>query len=269
MYAPDWRWTLRNAALCAAVLLAASAAQAQKPHPVLTIQVGGDLLKHGGVVTVYPIPTPVEDWAKTGEGEVIAPVLIEGRYAIVQMRYPANGTYGFRFRPTSDLAQADKLATQPLTIIGTDERDRGPRMKAGFADAYSSGGQIIRVLSEKERSGPGEATRSIGRWGETLAHADPPPADERSTRALLAAVDHGPEPWPLTCTGDERAQVCTIAKEKWVALEARWWRSIAESRLERLNHHALRRCYDSTWSSGGTCEADPNSNEPAYNYRRK
>lgn len=255
------------AALCAAALFAAGGAQAQQPASGLTIQVGGDLLKHGGVVVVYSIPTPAGEWAATGSDDTVRPVRIEDRYALVQVRYPADGDSNYRFRPVPEAAQADRFATQPLSIIGTDFEGRGPKMTGGFTGAHSSGGRIIRVLPEAERS-LDEATRTNARWGVTERNDAPPPADVGGARALMHLVEHGrPTEEPLQCTGDGRAQVCTIPRQRWTALEARWWRSIAESRLERLRDRALRRCYDEAPSSGGTCEPDPRSSEPAYRHR--
>lgn len=72
--------------------------------------------------------------------------------------------------------------------------------------------------------------------------------------------------WP-TIAGDELVQACTIADEQWPDMNARWWRAVAEQRLERLRDRALRRCYDSSWFGGGTCEPDPESDEPAYLYK--
>jgi hypothetical protein len=68
----------------------------------------------------------------------------------------------------------------------------------------------------------------------------------------------------LTCTGTAIVQACIIPADKWEGVTARWWREIAESRLERLEHFALRRCFDSSWLGGGRCDPDPGSNEPAY-----
>lgn len=71
----------------------------------------------------------------------------------------------FGFRPAEEASDPETFATQALSVIGTDEKGQGPQMTVGFKDAYSSGGQIIRVLSLKERAGQDEATRTEGRWG--------------------------------------------------------------------------------------------------------
>lgn len=253
-----------NLAIVALLLLAANGVAASD----LTITVGGDLLRHGGVVTVYPVPVAPDVWARETGGENAATIALDSRYTEVQLRYPSDATYTYRFRPAEGTPDAKAHGTQVLSVIGTDENDRGPQMKAGFTDAWSSGGRIIRVPSLAEVSGPDETTRTMARWGETEGRDAVPPADERSARALLPVVEFGPEGLPLQCAGDGRVQVCTIARERWPLLEARWWRSIAEQRLERLRDHALRRCYDSTWLGGGTCTPDPQSDEPAYIHRK-
>ncbi|MCX8571179.1 hypothetical protein [Aminobacter sp. MET-1] len=257
-----------KALLAAASLLIAVSDSAGEPLPDLTIDLNGDLLNHGGVVVVYTIPVPPDAWTKTVGDSPATNIRLDGRYAEVQLRYPKGGRFAYRFRPVEGTPDAHAHATQVLSVIGTDMEDRGPQMTAGFENAYSDGGQIIRVPPLAELTGQDEPTRTMARWGETERNDAPPPADQRSARALVGIVRHGPEPIPLRCNGDQLAQVCTIPGDRWPVLEARWWRAIAEQRLERLRDRALRRCYDSSWSGGGRCEPDPESDEPAYLYRK-
>jgi hypothetical protein len=235
----------------------------QKATADLTIEIEGAILKHGGVVTVYPIKTPTAEWSAIAAGSP-ATVRIAGRYAEIQLRYPEGGTYTYRFRPIG-LAEAGKHGTQVLSIIGTDGEDRGPRMKAGFTDAYSSGGRVIRVPPLAEIHGAGEAERSNARWGITEGHDAPPPADQRSARAFVM-IARGATPIrlpPLTCQGGPNVQVCGFTAEQWPMLEARWWRAIAEQRIDRMRDRAVRRCHDSSWTSG-RCDPVPTSDEPEF-----
>lgn len=263
-------WSLVGSVLLAMGMLMFAAEPGAGATPSdLTIEVGGDLLKHGGVVTVYPIPVSEQAWSTANSDDATAKIRIDSRYAEVQLRYPRGGKFTYRFRPTEGPVDEEAPFTQVLTIIGTDEQDQGPQMTAGFKDAYSSGGQIIRILPLMERAGQDETARSAARWGETQRYDAPPPADQRSARALIAIVERGQQRPPLQCTGGELVQACTIVAEQWPAIEAHWWRAIAEQRLERLRYHAQRRCYDSSWFGGGTCEPDPDSDEPAYFYVHK
>lgn len=253
--------------LTAMLALSATIGHAAAAVSDLTIEVGGDLLEHGGVVVIYSLPTPADEWRGTGDENETAKIRIDDRYAEVQLRYPESGTYELHFRVADGTPYADAQWTEILTVIGTDMEDRGPRMTVGFRDAFSSGGMTIRVKPAMEFS-ESDATRTSAQWGETVGNDAVPPADARSARALMAVVDHGPAPFPFQCTGTGRVQTCTIVKDIWPVLEARWWRAIAESRLERLRHHALDRCYDSSWLRNGTCEAAPNSDEPEYIYKK-
>ena len=238
--------------------VAPSVVDTAAPAATLTLDVGGDLFRYGGVVVVYPIPTP----AKVEAAGDPKPLLRLGaRYAQVQLRYPAGGSYTFRFRPAEKGPGTAIFQTQLLTVIGTDEKDRGPLMQEGFAGAYSSGGQVIRVLPRDEWGGEDEATRSNARWGKTQLYADPPPADGRSARALVSVVDDPMRRVPLRCEGDGRVQACTVAAERWPAIEALWWRAIAEQRLDLLYDHALRRCQE---SHVRTCRDDPDADEPQF-----
>lgn len=232
----------------------------------LTIEVSDALLKHGGVVTVYPIPVSPEEWSADA-ADAAPRIRIGSRYAEVPLKYPRGEDYVFRFQRIAGSPDENELGTQLLSVMGTDEEDRGPQMTSGFVNAYSSGGQVIRVLPLAEYAGAEEATRTIARWGQTVGDDAVPPADERSARVLAGMVEDGRKPVHLECKGDKQIQLCTIPDEQWPALEARWWRYIADARLERLDHYALRLCYDSTWLEGGTCIPDPKSDEPEYLYR--
>lgn len=57
----------------------------------LTIEVGDTLFKHGGVVTVYPIPVSPEEWMGDA-GDAAPRVRIGSRYAEVQLKYPKGET---------------------------------------------------------------------------------------------------------------------------------------------------------------------------------
>lgn len=254
----------RNGLIAGAI--AAAAAGAAQADADLTIEVGGPLLEYGGVVVVYPIPVPAETWAEAA-GDSDNRIRLEERYAEIQLRYPEDGSFTYRFRPDEDVEGAEAGGTQVLSVIGTDMEGRGPRMRGGFEDAYSSGGRVIRVPPLAELAAEG-ATRTNARWGVTERYDAPPPADQRSARALASLVrHHHPERTPLQCEGDARVQVCAVPEDRKVELEARWWRAIAEQRLERLRHHALRRCYDS-WPRPRNCETEPDSDEPAYRRAR-
>jgi hypothetical protein len=234
----------------------------------LTIEVGGGLLKHGGVVKVYPINVSAEEWAASIEPNAVTTVRLETRYTEIQLRYPANGTYTYRFRSVEAKAPAERHPTFVLSVIGTDEKDQGPQMKAGFKDAYSSGGRTLRVPPFAEIFGEDDATRTNARWGKIEGIDTPPPADERSARALDVVAGDDPQRALYACNGGANVQVCTIPAEQWPRLEARWWRAIAEQRLDRLDHLALRRCYDSSWLGGGICDPVPGSDEPEYRKRK-
>ncbi len=228
----------------------------------LVLEIEGDLLRHGGVVVLYPIPVPAGEESKIpGEPK---PLHLAARYDEVQMLYPAGGEYIFSFHAAEDGSGTATFRTQLLTIIGTDEQGRGIQMREGFEGRYTSGGQVIRVLPHAEWAAPDEATRSNARWGRTEAYADPPPADERDARALASVMDDSFHRVPLVCEGDARAKACTVPQDRWAAVEALWWRSIAEERLERLNFYALNRCYEKQWFRSRTCEDDPDSDEPEF-----
>ena len=180
----------------------------------------------------------------------------------------AISSFTYRFRSVDAAAPATNHATFVLSVIGTDEKDQGPQMKSGFKDAYSSGGRVIRVPARAEIAGEDDATRTNARWGMVEGNTAPPPADERSARALLVIGRDDPQQALLSCNGGVNVQICTFPVGHWPRLDALWWRAIAESRLERLGYHAQRRCYDSSWLGGGQCNAVPGSNEPEFRKRK-
>jgi hypothetical protein len=234
----------------------------------LTIEVAGELALHGGVITVYPLPVEAGAWPADAAAKAPATVRVEARYAEIQLRYPADGTFVYRFVSPDQKAASDRHPTHVLSIIGTDEKDQGPQMTVGFKGAYSSGGRTIRVPPLAEYAGEDEATRTNARWGTTEGRYPPPPADERSARVLKVIAGEDLERPTLACTGSTTVQVCFVPDAQWEKLTARWWRELAESRLERLTDRALRRCYDSSWLGGSQCDPDPASNEPQFVKRR-
>jgi hypothetical protein len=253
-------WMLLIALALAALASLALTSLTNATTADLTIEVGGDLAQHGGVVTVYPLPVPAESWPADA---ALGTVRVDQRHAEIQLRYPANGTFVYRFRSAGAADVSQRHPTQVLSIIGTDEKKQGPQMTAGFKDAYSSGGRIIRVPPKAEYAGEDETTRSNARWGITTGRYPPPPADERSARALVSIIEDDPQKPEFACSGTATVQVCVIPPDQWDRLTARWWRALAESRLDRMRDRAVRRCHDSS-SSVGQCDPDPASNEPQY-----
>ncbi|TDK39557.1 hypothetical protein E2F50_05450 [Rhizobium deserti] len=229
----------------------------------LTVEIAGELLERGGAVTIYHIPVDA-DKLQMGESGVVASMIrIDQRYTEIQLRYPKDGSFAYRFRPGTGSPNAAQHWTQVLSIIGTTMEGQGPLMEHGFVGSSSSGGRIIRIPSMSEIAGPSEATRTAARWGETEGLGAHPPGDERSVRALVGLLDGA----RLQCNGGEQVQVCAPDQAQWPEIEAKWWRSIAEARLDRLREHALRRCYDSKWFENVKCDADPESDEPKYKAR--
>jgi hypothetical protein len=258
--------------LILAVLAPATAcAQLSKPATDLTIEVEGDMLRHGGVVTIYHVPVLQAEWPANLAQSPIATLRLSARYAEVQMRHLAEGTVRYRFRTAGADASAtpDRLMTQVLSVIGTNTDNSGPLLGQGFVGGRTSGGRIIRVLPLAEYAGVDEATRTAARWGETQGYEAPPPADERSARMLVSVIEHRPGKPDMTCSGDALVQACIVAAHAWDGVTLQWWRALAESRLERFRDRALARCYDDNLAKGGGdhCKRDPTSNEPAYVWR--
>ncbi len=250
------------------LLLAAMPGLACANTADLTIEVSGDLAQHGGVVTVYPLPVTADQWSGDASANAPATIRLEARYAEIQLRHPANGTFVYRFRSPEAKTATERHPTQVLSVIGTDEKNRGPQMSVGFKDAYSSGGRIIRVPPLAEYAGQDEATRSEARWGITTGRYPPPPADEGSARVLSGIAREDMQKPALACTGSTTVQVCVIPADKWERLTALWWRELAESRLDRMRDRAVARCHAGPPEGPGRCEADPASKEPEYVKRR-
>lgn len=75
----------RTVAIMAMLLLGIGQSTAAS-STTLTIEVSDALLKHGGVVTVYPIPVSPEEWS--ANAGVAAPrVRVGSRYAEVQLSW--------------------------------------------------------------------------------------------------------------------------------------------------------------------------------------
>ncbi len=146
------------------MFLLSVASSAAAPLTDLTIDVAGELLEQGGVVTIYHLPVGLEDRRANASDSTTTTVRIERRYAEIQLRYPENGTFSYRFRAVPGSPNAEKHRTQVLSVIGTDTEGRGPQMVNGFVDAYSSGGRVIRIPPMAEIAGEDEVTRS-GRDG--------------------------------------------------------------------------------------------------------
>lgn len=224
----------------------------------LTIYVTGPLWELGGVIHVIPLPTTKD----LPEGP--QDITVSARYTEVQLRYPQDATYFFRFRPASDVADAEhaaRFATQAMSIGGVGPDGLGAEMKIGFIGDRTSGTQTIRILPYDEYAQP-----EWPNWGKTQGHKAKPPADIRSARALMALIRHRlTEPIPQICSGTFVVQTCVIAPYALPYVEAQWWRMIAEQRLERLRHHALRHCYDNrSVFATGNCKEVPGSDEPEY-----
>lgn len=111
-------------------LLSVASAAAATNH--LTIDVSGELLKHGGVVTIFHIPVGLEEWRANASDSTTTTVLIERRYAEIQLLYPKNGTFTYQFRAVPGSPSAEEHRTQVLSVIGTDMEGRGPQMMNGF-----------------------------------------------------------------------------------------------------------------------------------------
>jgi hypothetical protein len=264
---------LMSALVVATLAPVSACAQLSQPATDLTIEVEGDLLLHGGVVTVYNIPVPRTDWPSGLAPSPFATLRLGARYTEVQLRHPAEGTVRYRFR-TADAGKgenvgSDRLVTQVLSIIGSNSDNSGPLLSQGFGGANPSGGRIIRIPAQAEYTGKDDATRTVARWGQTERYDAPPPADERSARTLVSVVVDRPHAPEMTCSGDDLVQTCVITARAWEGVTLQWWKTLAETRLERFRDRALRRCYDDNLAKGGGdhCKPDPRSNEPAYVWR--
>jgi hypothetical protein len=248
---------------------ATACSQLAGPATDLTIEVEGDLLRHGGVVTVYHLPVPKAEWPAGLAPSPVATVRLGARYAEVQLRHPADGTVRYRFRTAGAGSPPDRLATQVLSVIGANTDNSGPLLSQGFVGGNPSGGRIIRVPPLAEYADASDATRTAARWGQTQGYEALPPADEGSVRTLASVIKDRPRKPDMTCSGDTLVQACIVATHAWDGVTLQWWRALAESRLERFRDRALRRCYDDNLAKGGGdyCKPDPTSNEPAYVWR--
>jgi hypothetical protein len=72
-------------AIALTVMLMAGSAGASDAD--LTIEVGGALFEHGGVVTIYPIPVAPEE-LPVQDGKAAGRVTVTSRYAEVQLNIP-------------------------------------------------------------------------------------------------------------------------------------------------------------------------------------
>jgi hypothetical protein len=262
---------LMSALVVAALAPAAACAQLSKPATDLTIEVEGDLLRHGGVVTIYHIPVLQAEWPANLAQSPVATIRLGARYAEVQVRHSAEVTVRYRFRTAGADAGAapDRLMTQVLSVIGTNSDNSGPLLSQGFVGANPSGGRIIRVQPLAEYAGVSETERTAARWGKTQGYEALPPADVGGARSLVGVIKDRPLKPDMTCSGDTLVQACIVATHAWDGVTLQWWRALAEGRLERFRDRALARCYDDNLAKGGGdhCKPDPTSNEPAYVWR--
>lgn len=210
----------------------------------VTFLVDGPLLAHGGVVEVSPVPVADADTTPIT-------LTLTDRYARVRFSYPEGASYSYRFRPVPDAMDREGMDQFRTELL-----------------SYGSGGDTIRVFPFEEYGAPDDATRTNAAWGQTQRFADPPPANHWGARALPLAFDTfgNRRTVGLICRDDGTLSVCTPDPEDALLLEALWWRSIAEGRLERLRHDALRDCYDSggLLNRPALCGAVPGRGWPAY-----
>lgn len=246
--------TMDAGRLAAGLIWLASTAGAQDAE--LTILVDGALLEHGGVVEVTAVASPDAPIAS----QTIA--LID-RYAQVQFRYPEGASYSYHFQPAPDAMARQGMelfATEPLSVgTKTVDEPNGPQ---------KSDWRSVRVFPFAEYGGSDIETRTSAAWGETQAFSDPPPANHWGARALMGIFDTSGNrrTVALICRDDHAVSICAPNAQDALLMEALWWRSIADGRLERLRYNGLQDCYD----SGGLfhrperCEAEPGRGWPTY-----
>ena len=222
----------------------------------VTIFVGGALLDLGGVVDVRVA-------AAAGATVVPQTITLTDRFARITFQYPPEGSYNFRFRPAPDAAARegmDRFTTMALSV-GTLYLD-GPEGEQEFDT------QTIRVLPFAEYGAADPAERTAAAWGQTQEYADVPPANEWGARALEVLFETDPEDGGigLICDSGQAVTVCTPDVQDALLMEARWWRSVAEGRLERLRHDALTACYDGGGLFGRPerCDEDAGDGWPTY-----
>jgi hypothetical protein len=239
--------------LLAGIVALAPAAFAQDAE--VTILIGGDLLDHGGVVDVR---------ALAAAGASVAPqtITVTDRYARITFRYPPGASYNFRFRPVADaLARKgmDDFTTVPLSI--------GSLSLDGTGGLQEFDTQTIHVLPFAAYGASEPVERVAAAWGETEGYDAKPPAHEWGARALDGLFHDVPEEGPigLICADVQAVTVCTPDPQDALLMEALWWRSIAEGRLERLRSDALTACYDSRGDDRpASCEGVAGLGWPAY-----
>lgn len=244
----------RAGRLAAVIIWTASATMAQDAD--LTIFVNGALLEHGGVVEVTAMPSA--DAAVEAQQ-----ITLTDRYVQVQLPYTAGASYNYRFRPAPDVT-----AQEGMDLFATEALSVGGRTVEGPDGPQDGDWRSIRVLPFAEYGGAGNAERTTAAWGQTQAFADPPPANHWGARALPQAFDTfgNRRTVGLICRDEGAIRICTPDPDDALLLEALWWRSIAEGRLERLRHDSLRACYDGGGIFGrpDRCEEEPGDGWPSY-----
>jgi|GEM_PF-2905032 len=240
--------------LAALMILAASAAAAQDAD--LTILVDGDLLEHGGVVEVTAVP--VADTSTTPQT-----ITLTDRYVRVQLRHRPGASYNYRFRPVPDA-----MSREGMNLFGTEALSIGGRTVDLPDGPTAADWRSVRVPPFAEYGAQSPAEQTDAAWGKTQAFADPPPANHWGARAMGEVFDTFGERRTvgLICVDDAAVSICTPNPDHALLMEALWWRSIAEGRLERLRHNSLRACYDSGGFFGRpeTCNAEPGDGWPTH-----
>lgn len=228
---------MKTSVLAAVLMMAGGVAFGQDAD--LTILVGGAMLDHGGVVEVLALPV-------AGASSTPQTITLTDRYARIELRFPEGASYNFRFRPVADPA-ADQASRAGMDLFATQSLTVGTHTIDGPDGLQDWDYQAIRVLPFAEYGASDPAERILAAWGQTEGYSDVPPANYWGARAL---------PEIFEATGDKRAvglicvetgtvRTCTPDPKDALLLEAIWWRSIAEGRLERLRDNALSDCYDS------------------------
>ena len=196
---------------------------------------GGDLYLHGGVVEVFAVPSDDDD----GSQQTLT---LTDRYARVELTYDPQGTYLYRFKAAQDVPRnpsLDGFATAEMTI--------GSRRWDGPNGPLDVDYRAVRVPPMAEHSGVSEAARATAAWGTVERYDDPPPANVWGARALTDVFEKRGEKRHVRviCEEEGRVRVCSPDPDDALLMEALWWRAIAEGRLERMRHDALKACYDS------------------------
>ncbi|MGR3795961.1 hypothetical protein [Vannielia sp. SX4] len=220
----------------------------------IIVYVDGDLLEHGGLVELTAAEfdaTPDQRYEVT----------VSERYAKLTLLRPRGTKYTFRFRPSpahSDRDGIEEFSTETLTV-GSHGVDTPEGTVQGDYRA-------VRVFPFNEYGSAYEATRIATAWGQTN-RGMPPPANAWGAMSLKAVFAFpGDTPVGLLCDDLGALSVCTPDPADQLLLEAKWWQAIAEARLERLRHDALRDCYDSgNWlSKPASCKGIKGRGYPEY-----